>query len=29
MIDPYFRDALLKQHGEKPVEAQLTVLTTW
>ena len=26
MIDPSFRDALLKQHGEKPVEAQLTVL---
>jgi hypothetical protein len=26
MIDPSFRDALLKQNGEKPVEAHLTVL---
>ena len=26
MIDPTFRDALLKQNGEKPVEVQLTVL---
>jgi hypothetical protein len=26
MIDPSFRNALLKQNGEKPVEAQLTVL---
>jgi hypothetical protein len=26
MIDPSFRDALLKQNGEKPVEAQLAIL---
>ena len=26
MIDPSFRDALLKQNGEKPVEVQLAIL---
>ena len=26
MIDPSFRNALIKQNGEKPVEAQLAIL---